>query len=260
MAVTFDRHPNEIVTPERTPPLLYPLAKKLRTLEGLGLDAVRLIRFDKAFSQLAAEQFVRNLAGDAGQLTRVCVGAGFTFGHRRLGNVTLLRKLGEQLNFGVHGLEDVRLEGETVSSTRARQAVREGDLDLAARLLGRPYTLSGVVMRGAQLGRKLGFPTANIDVTGIVTPPNGVYAAEATVDGVTKRAAVNIGFRPTVEAKPATLHVEAHLLDFGLEIYGKELELRFGRKLREEKKFGSLEALREQVERDIAEAGRGEKM
>jgi riboflavin kinase/FMN adenylyltransferase len=254
VAVTFDRHPSEIVAPQHAPPLLYPLSKKLRTMEELGLDLIRLIRFDKAFSQLAAEQFVRDLASDARHLESVCVGAGFSFGYQRRGNVELLQRLGAKLQFRVHALDDVALNGETISSTRARVAVREGKLELAGQMLGRPYTLGGTVMRGAQLGRKLGFPTANIDVTGIVTPPTGVYVAEAAVGGRTRRAAVNIGFRPTVEATPAAVRVEAHLLDFADDIYGQELELTFLRKLREEQKFPSLEALREQVARDVAQA------
>jgi riboflavin kinase/FMN adenylyltransferase len=254
VAVTFDCHPNEVVAPDRAPPLLYPLAKKLRTLEELGVDLVRLIHFDKEFSQWPAEQFVRNLASDARQLESICVGAGFTFGHRRQGNVELLQRLGAKLHFGVHALDDVELNGETVSSTRVRQVVREGKLELAGQMLGRAYTLSGTVMRGDQLGRKLGFPTANIDVAGILTPPPGVYAADAVVAGTVRRSAVNIGFRPTVDAASTTLRVEAHLLDFAQDIYGQELELTFLRKLREEQKFASLEALREQVTRDIAQA------
>jgi len=258
--ITFDRHPNEVVAPERTPPLIYPLSKKLRALKEFGADAVRIIHFDKAFSQLAAEDFVRRLAAEAGNLKSICVGAGFTFGHRRQGNVELLRRLGAKLSFAVDGVGDVRLEGETVSSTRVRQTVREGRFDLAGRLLGRDYTLAGTVRRGAQLGRKLGFPTANVDVAGIVTPPTGVYAAEASVGGIRRCAAVNIGFRPTVETNAVTLHVEAHLVDFHEEIYGQEMELLFLRKLREEQKFASLDALKAQVEQDIAAARTAEKV
>ena len=254
VGVTFDCHPNEVVAPERTPPLLYPLAKKLRTLESLGLDAVRLIHFDREFSQRSAEEFVGGLAADAAYLESVCVGQTFTFGHRRQGNAALLHKLGDSLHFTVHAAPEVKLDGDAVSSTRVRQAVREGNFELAGRLLGRPYALCGEVVHGAQMGRKLGFPTANVEVAGILTPPTGVYAAEAEFGAGPLRAAVNIGFRPTVEAAPARLVVEAHLLDFEGDLYGQELELTFLRKLREEQKFGSLEALRGQVERDIAQA------
>ena len=253
-AITFDRHPNEVVAPRRAPSLLYPLSKKLRALESTGLDLVRVIHFDKAFSQLPAEQFVRDLAADAGKLQGVCVGEAFTFGHRRQGNAALLRTLGEKLHFAIHAVPAVELDGAPISSTRARQAVREADFGLAGRLLGRPYALCGTVKRGAQLGRKLGFPTANLEVAGIVTPPTGVYVAEAEVGAERRRAAVNVGFRPTVDAAAGRLVVEAHLLDFAGDIYERELELIFLRKLREERKFPSVEALREQVGRDVEEA------
>jgi riboflavin kinase/FMN adenylyltransferase len=251
--VTFDRHPNEVVAPRRTPSLLYQYSKKMRVLESLGLDLARVIHFDKALSQLSAEEFIRKLVAEAGRLESVCVGEGFTFGCRRHGNVALLRELGATVGFALHAAPPIMLDGEAVSSTRVRQAVSSGDFALAARLLGRPYELSAVVLRGAQLGRKLGFPTANLAVAGLVTPPNGVYAADAQIDGVQRRAAVNIGLRPTLGAASG-LAVEAHLLDFEGDLYGAELELVFLRKLREEQKFPSLETLREQVERDIAQA------
>ncbi|HWD17795.1 MAG TPA: bifunctional riboflavin kinase/FAD synthetase [Verrucomicrobiae bacterium] len=250
VAVTFDCHPNSIVAPERTPPLIYSLPKKLRMLEASGIDVTRLIHFDQAFSGISAEQFVRDLMVEAGSIASICVGEGFTFGYRRQGNVELLRTMG----VAVHAVADVALDGVTVSSTRVRQAIRDGDLEVAGRLLGRRYTLSGNVVRGAQLGRKLGFPTANLDVTGILTPPLGVYAAEAVHGGKTHRAAVNIGHRPTINPQEKKTFVEAHLLDFNGELYDQELELSFLRKLRDEIKFPTLEALKEQVARDIAEA------
>jgi len=253
-AVTFDRHPNEVVAPTRTPLLLYQYSKKMRVLESLGINVLRIIHFDRALSQLSPEQFIGKLAVEAGELESICVGEGFTFGCRRQGDVPLLRDLGAKMHFAVHAAPPVTLDGEAVSSTRVRQAIASGDFGLAARLLGRPYDLCAVVLRGAQLGRKLGFPTANLATRGLVTPPTGVYAADARVDGIQRRAAVNIGFRPTVETKESALVVEAHLLDFEGDLYGRELELTFLRKLREEQKFPSLDALREQVERDIAQA------
>lgn len=256
VAVTFDCHPNLVVAPERAPALLYPLSKKLRALREQGLDAVRLIHFDKAFSQLPPGQFLRELAANAGDLATVCVGEGFTFGHKREGDTGLLRSLGAKLGFLTLVAPEVALDGRAVSSTRAREAVRRGDFALAGRLLGRPYGLCGVVRRGAQLGRSLGFPTANLDVTGLVMPPNGVYVAEAVFGTERKRAAVNIGFRPTVEIAAPAPTVEAHLLEFDGDLYGREVDLIFRRKLREERKFSSVEALRDQVARDVAEAAK----
>ena len=168
-------------------------------------------------------------------------------------NVELLQTLGLELDFAVQAVPDVEWEGQPVSSTRIRDAVRAGDLAAAGQMLGRPYTLTGPVITGQQLGTKLGFPTANLDVAGILTPPAGVYAANARISRQTFRAAVNIGWRPTVASGETQLHVEAHLLDFAGDLRGQELELTFLQKLREEEKFPSLEALRAQIAADIAQ-------
>ena len=252
VVVTFDQHPNAVVAPERVPPLIYSLPQKLRAVEALGADAICLIHFDKTFSRQTGEEFVRKLAHDFGHLQSVCVGSEFTFGHKRSGNVALLRELGAELRFTVHGLAAVSLDGQVVSSTRIRETVRSGQLDFASQMLGRGYALAGVVIRGAQLGRKLGFPTANLDVRGLVLPPNGVYAVHARVGEKLFRAALNIGLRPTVGAALAQ-QVEAHLLDFDGDLLGQELEITFVEKLREEQKFPSLEALQAQIARDIEE-------
>jgi riboflavin kinase/FMN adenylyltransferase len=148
-------------------------------------------------------------------------------------------------------LRDVQLDGLPVSSTRIRDAVRAGDFALAGRMLARPYALRGTVIRGERLGRKLGFPTANLDVTGLVMPPPGVYAAEARLGPATYRAAVNIGHRPTIRSAAPRLQVEAHLLDFDGDIYSQDLELVFLKKLREERKFSEVEALKAQIAGDI---------
>jgi riboflavin kinase/FMN adenylyltransferase len=253
MVVTFDRHPNSIVAPERVPALIQSPGQKLRALKELGADVTWLIRFDEEFSQQTGETFVRRLAGDFGQLLSVCVGSEFTFGHRKSGNVDLLRKLGGSLGFNVHGLAAVSLDGQVVSSTRIREAIRAGDFDAAGQMLGRPYALSGVIMAGDQLGRKLGFPTANLDVRGRVLPPRGVYVARVEVRGQAYGAVVNIGVRPTL-AGELQERVEAHLLDFSGDLYGIELELVLSVRLRGEQKFPSLEALAEQIRLDIAAA------
>jgi riboflavin kinase/FMN adenylyltransferase len=231
--------------------LIYPLAKKLEVLDSIGIETACVIRFDKAFSQISGEQFVRDLARDLGKIQSVCVGADFMFGHRRSGNVKLLEELGGKLGFTVDAVAGVDFEGQPVSSTRIREAVRAGDFALAGKMLGRAYTLCGPVIEGQHLGRKLGFPTANIDVTGILVPPTGVYAADARVGAESRRAAVNIGYRPTVQSDDPQIHVEAHLLDFDRDVVRQNLELTFLKKLREERKFPSTEALRAQIAEDI---------
>src|SRR5208337_2165759 len=186
-------------------------------------DAVLLIPFDKTFSEQTGEEFIRSLIYDFGKIHSICVGADFVFGHKRSGNVTLLKQLGREIGFTVHGLAAVALDGETVSSTRIREAIRAGNFDAASQMLGRPYAISGRVVEGDRLGRQLGFPTANLDVTGLILPPNGVYAGLTKVKKKSHRVALNIGFRPTMASAGGQLRVEAHLLDFGGNLYGEEL-------------------------------------
>jgi riboflavin kinase / FMN adenylyltransferase len=254
LVVTFDRHPNTVVAANRVPPLIYSLPQKLRVIGTLGCSALLLIHFDKPFSEQSGDSFIRKLAHDLGQIQSLCVGSNFTFGYKRTGDVALLKTLGDELKFTVHGMSAVSLGGKIVSSTRIRDTIRNGDLDAAGQMLGRAYSLSGQVIRGDQLGHQLGFPTANLEVSELVLPPNGVYAVHAEVEGRTHRAVVNIGCRPTLKNPAPQLRVEVHLLDFKGDLYNREMEITFVDKLREEKAFSSLDALKEQIGRDIAEA------
>jgi riboflavin kinase/FMN adenylyltransferase len=252
VVVTFDRHPSSVVAPDRAPALIYPLAKKLSVIESLGVNATYLIEFTKDFSTIPAEKFVRDLARDFKNIQSICVGSNFTFGYKRGGNVDLLRTLGKELHFQVHGLASVALDGQRVSSTRVREFLRAGNFDVVNQMLGRPYSLCGKIVKGDELGRKIGFPTANLDVTGLTLPPTGVYAARAKVRNSVYRAAVNIGYRPTLASPVPKLQVEAHLLDFKNDIYGEPMELTFVQKIRDEQKFPSLAALQDQIKQDIA--------
>jgi riboflavin kinase / FMN adenylyltransferase len=254
VVLTFDRHPNSVVAPERVPQLIYSLPQKLRVIESLGAEALLLIPFDKKFSEQTGEEFIRSLTRDFGKVHSVCVGANFVFGRKRSGDVALLKKLGDEMNFAVHGLAAVSLDGQVVSSTRIREAIRAGNLDAASQMLGRAYAISGRVIEGDRVGRQLGFPTANLDAAGLVLPPNGVYAGFANLGEKTFRVALNIGLRPTVASGKSELRVEGHLLDFSGDLYGAELEVEIGEKLRDERKFGSLAELREQIARDVATA------
>jgi len=252
LVLTFDRHPNSVVAPARVPPLIYSLPQKLRAIESLGADALLLIHFDEKFSRQTGEEFIRGLADDLGKIQSLCVGMDFVFGHKRSGNVALLKKLGEKIGFTVHGLAAVSLDGRTVSSTRIREAIRLGDLDAASQMLGRTYAICGRVVKGDRVGRQLGFPTANLDVTDLILPPNGVYSGRTTLRKKSYRVALNIGFRPTIALAARQLRVEAHLLDFDEDLYGEELTVEIGGKLRDEKKFTSSADLRRQISRDIA--------
>ena len=221
LVITFDGHPNTVVAPSRVPPLVYSLPQKLRAIESLGADTLLLIHFSKAFSEQTGEAFIRGLVRDLGQVQSLCVGASFVFGHKRGGNVELLRKLGVELKFAVHGMAAVSLDGRPVSSTRIREAVGAGDLDGVSQMLGRAHSLAGTVVRGDGLGQQLGFPTANVDTTGLVLPPHGVYAVHAEAAGKTWRAVLNIGHRPTLQNPNPQLRVEAHLIDFGTAVNAK---------------------------------------
>jgi riboflavin kinase/FMN adenylyltransferase len=252
LVVTFTPHPSQIVAPDRVTPLISSPRQKLLTIESLGVDTLLEIRFDKEFSEKSGPEFTRELVRDLGGIADICVGADFVFGRKRSGNVQVLKELGGELGFKVHGLAAVALDGKVVSSTRIREAICNGDLDAASQMLGRPYALEGPVVLGDQLGRQLGFPTANLDVGGLLTPPNGVYAGVATVENTRWQVALNIGLRPTLTLPKPVLRVEAHLLDFHGDLYGRRLEVEIVRKLRDEKKFGSRAELTQQIQQDVA--------
>jgi riboflavin kinase/FMN adenylyltransferase len=254
VVVTFDRHPNSVVAPAAVPPAIYSLEQKLAAIAGLGIEATLVIRFDQAFSRLAAEDFIADLRRGFGSLRSVCVGREFTFGHRRRGNVALLERMGDENGFQVHALAALALDGQVVSSTRIRERIHMGDLDAAGQMLGRDYLISGTVISGDHLGEKLGFPTANLDVSGLVTPPSGVYAVHAFHRSRLLRGVANIGSRPSVTSTPTPPRLEVHLLDFNGRLYGETLSIQFIQRLRAEAKFESLEALRDQIRRDVDRA------
>lgn len=254
VAITFDRHPRAVLTPAEAPPLIQSPRDKQAALRLAGADACLVIAFDEAFSRLSAPDFVGYLATGLRPLHSVCVGTEFVFGHRRSGNVEVLREQGSRLGFETRAVPPVVYEGEPISSTRIRQAVQEGNLAAAAAMLGRPYAFTGVVVTGDRLGRKLGFPTANLETTAPPLAPHGVYAAEAVLDETRVPAVLNVGHRPTLNRASPPLRVEAHLLDYTGDLYGRELEVIPRVKLREERRFASMEALQAAIGEDIRAA------
>jgi riboflavin kinase/FMN adenylyltransferase len=252
--VTFDPHPASVVAPESAPALIQTTNHRLRTLGTLGPDTILLLQFDSALREQSGEQFIRALHRDLGGIHSICIGADFHFGYRRSGNVAVLRQLGSELGFQVHGITAVALGDQTISSTRIRKAIRDGRLDVASEMLGRPHSLTGCVVRGDGVGRELGFPTANLDVTGLVLPPNGVYTAHSRVRGTRCRAVVNIGVRPTLTPGAGATRFEVHLMDFEGDLYDEELEVVLIDRLREECRFSSREELQRQIRRDITDA------
>jgi riboflavin kinase/FMN adenylyltransferase len=251
LALTFDRHPSAVVAPGHEPSLIYTLSQKLRALASLGADAALVIPFDQEFSRQTGGEFIHRLARDLGQIHSICVGRDFVFGWQRSGHVDLLKTLGAELQFTVHGLAAVSLDGQVVSSTRIRKTIRAGKLEATSQMLGRPYAVCGKIVEGDRLGRKLGFPTANLETAGLCLPPNGVYAGLTRLGDRTYRVALNIGRRPTLLSPAPVFRVEAHLLDFTGDLYGRELEIEVGERLRDEKKFDTTLQLSEQISRDL---------
>jgi riboflavin kinase/FMN adenylyltransferase len=252
--VTFDRHPASVLASRKIPGMIYSLAHKIQVLSQFDPAALLLLHFDLAFSQKPAEIFVEDLVRGFGRIQSIRVGTNFRFGHQRSGNLALLNRLGEHFGFAAHGLPPVMVDGHRVSSTRIREAIEAGQLEHVSKMLGRPYSIFAPVIRGDQLGRKLGFPTANIDTAELILPPRGVYAARLSVRERTYEAVLNIGVRPTLELKTPPLRVEAHLLDFHGDLYGKDIEAVLIQRLRPEQPFPSLDALKSQIARDVEAA------
>jgi len=256
VVVTFDPHPISVLRPDAAPRLLAWSKHQHRILARIGIENLLVIEFTKEFAAQEPEHFIRALASACQPLNQICVGAEWNFGKGRAGNVALLEKMGAELGFSVAGVEAVRsADGEVISSTLVRRAVREGDLARASELLGRDYTVLGDVIKGRQLGRTIGFPTANLAVHSEQLPPSGVYAVAAELDGESLHGVANLGTRPTVENEPSQRLLEVHLFDFERDIYGAEMEVTFDRFLRDEKKFDSLDELKAQIHAD-AEAAR----
>lgn len=255
VVVTFDPHPMKVLRPRQAPHLLTATQHKIRLIRDLGVQHLLIIKFDKAFAATSPEEFVQQLATQSKPLREICVGHEWSFGKGRRGNLALLKELGEQLNFNVVGIPAVTLpNGELVSSTAIRHAIEAGDLGKGAEMLGRGYTILGTVVRGENLGKKIGFPTANLSAHSEQFPPNGVYFAEARLDGIVHPGVVNLGYRPTVSSDKSERVLEIYLLDFDHDIYGKDIEVRFIQYLRPEQKFESLDALVRQIELDVQQA------
>ncbi len=251
--VTFDPHPAKVLRPEKAPHLLTSTPHKLRIIRSLGAGHILALPFTHQFAATEPASFIRELAA-ACQLREICVGHEWAFGKDRAGNLALLDRLGHELGFDEVGVPAVELDGEVVSSTVIRAAIEQGDLAKAARLLGREYSILGTVKRGAQLGRKLGFPTANLAAHNEQLPPNGVYSVDVNLDGRVWRGVANIGVRPTIEHATGERLLEVHVLDFSGDLYGVDLEVVFRRFIRAEQKFPSLDTLRAQIAADAANA------
>jgi len=255
MAMTFDPHPPRVVRPDKAPPLLMTKAQKVEALHQAGVSAVAVVRFTHEFSQWDAETFVTRVLVDWLHVSEVWVGANFLFGKDRSGTFTALRQLGQRFGFRADKIDPVRYKDFVVSSTRIRRLVGEGRMDEAGALLGHPYYLDGVVVEGKKRGRELGFPTANLQTDNELIPPHGIYATTMTIDGVVHAAVSSIGMNPTFgDLREAA--VETYILDFDGDLYGRSVRLGFVQRLRDERQFPDVDALRAQIEADVRRAGR----
>jgi riboflavin kinase/FMN adenylyltransferase len=250
--MTFEPHPRELFSPEQAPARLTSLREKLALLDSCGIEEVYLLHFSRRLAGLTAEEFIERVLVQGLAVRHLIIGDDFRFGKGRAGDFAMLQAAGQQHGFGVEAMHTIEIGGERVSSSAVRDVLGAGDLEHAARLLGRPYSIAGRVVHGGKIGRKLGFPTANIQLKRKRVALTGVFAV--TVSGLDKRhlpGAASLGVRPTlgVGLRPV---LEVHLFDFDREIYGAHLTVHFLHKLRDEAKYDTLEALTAQIARDVA--------
>ena len=255
MAMIFDPHPPRVVRPDKAPPLLMTTAQKLEALERAGINCVAIVRFTHEMSRWDPETFVRTVLVDWLRVSEVWVGANFLFGHERSGTFNVLRTLGQRYGFRADKIDPVRYKEFVVSSTRIRRLVAEGRVDEAGALLGRTYAIDGTVVEGRRRGRELGFPTANLRTDNDLMLPHGVYATTLTIDGVVRASITNVGVRPTFEPGTETT-VETHVLGYSGDLYGRQVRLGFVLRLRDERTFEDVDALRAQIEADVRRATR----
>ena len=248
---TFLNHPLEIIAPERVPKMINTIDEKLRLLEEMGVDYVVLQTFDEKYAETSKEEFIDKILIEYLGAKEIFVGFNYTFAERGSGNVEYLRKVAPEKGIKLNEIKAIEYKGQVLSSTLIRKFILEGKIEEANMFLGRPFFISGEVEHGKKLGRVLGFPTANLNVVNKVYPPFGIFGGTVLIEGEKEKynAVVNIGKNPTL--KPGELSVEVHILDFNRDIYGKKIDVSIEKHLRDEKKFGSMEELRQGIRNDV---------
>ena len=250
VVMTFEPQPQEFFSGERAPARLMRLREKVDALFEFGVDQVLCLQFNSELRNLTAAEFVRSVLVDGLGTRHLIVGDDFRFGCDRSGDFKMLSEMGETYDFAVQDTDTLEVDGQRVSSTLVRQILEQGNFERASQLLGKPFTITGRVVYGQQLGRELGFPTANVQLNRYSAPLSGVYAVLVNIDGAVYQGAANVGLRPTVGdlLKPI---LEVHLLDFEADLYGRRIEVEFVTKIRDEEKFTSLDKLIESIQRDV---------
>jgi len=251
VVIVFEPLPREYFSPLQAPARIMSFWEKCRALEQQGVDRVLRIRFNERLREMSAQQFVDDIFVAGLGVRYVVLGDDFRFGNDRQGDVKFIQEQGRRYGYDAGPTPTCSLDGERISSTRIREALESADFVQAQRLLGRPYSISGKVIYGRQLGRTIGTPTANLELRRLRAPLSGVYAVEVSGGGLDQAQGVaNVGVRPTVDDS-IKANLEVHLLDREIELYGQHIEVTFRHKLREEQKFGSVDELRENIARDI---------
>jgi riboflavin kinase / FMN adenylyltransferase len=247
--ITFDPHPRAVLHPENSPPMLQTLDQRLGSFEVLGIGQAIVIRFNREFAATDAEQFLREVIFQRLKAQEVYLGKGFAFGKNRAGNIDLLKKISVELGFVAEEVPEVQLRGHRISSSQIRSLLAEGKVNLARRMLGRPYGVEGLVIHGDKRGRTIGFPTANLKPKNRVIPKNGVYVTSTLIEGEWRRSITNIGIRPTF-ANGLEPSVETFVLDWDGDLYDDVIRVRFLHRVRDEKKFSGIDELKAQIKKD----------
>lgn len=247
--ITFDPHPRQVLKPDTAPPLLQTFNQKMEGLRLLGIQQVIVLEFNQQLAALSAEEFVQRYVVDGLQAREVYLGKGFAFGNQRRGNIELLQTLSQELGFHAEEVPEVSLRRHRISSTMVRMLLKAGRVNVARRMLGRPYGIEGTITRGHGIGRQLLYPTANLELQNRVLPVDGVYVTLALVGDTWHRSVTNIGKRPTFGGELES-KVETHLIDFDQDLYGKTIRVRVLHRLRGEKKFSGVDELRTQITQD----------
>lgn len=253
VVMTFHPHPLEVLSPGNGPVFITEHARKLRLIESCGIDIAIVVPFSQEFAQMSAQQFVKHILVDKIGVKALVVGYDYRFGCGREGNIDFLKDLGKKFDFDVEAVTGIKMDGKVVSSTAIRQFIKEGQLKEANSLLGRPYEISGTVVKGRDRGgRVLGFPTANIRISSQAPPKTGVYVVRVDIDGKIYGGAANLGYNPTFG--DTELSLEVHIFNFSEDLYGKQIAVQFVDRLRDEKRFSGPEELAVQIQKDIEKA------
>jgi riboflavin kinase/FMN adenylyltransferase len=255
VVITFEPHPLKVLSPHKCPPLLTPFRKKMMLIEKSGIDTVLCVKFTLGFSKTSPFDFIKNVLIEKVKAKKIVVGYNYHFGRKQRGDVEILKQVCKLFNVDVEVMEPLRIGATTVSSSKIRELIKDGEVEEASKLLGRNYPVIGKVVQGAKRGQALGFPTANLEISEELYPKKGVYAVEVVWNQQLLDGLADVGTNPTFLPAQARgenpLSVEVHILNFHHDLYGEELQINFRRRIRDESRFSSPSELMEQIRKDI---------